>query len=97
MALDYLVDIFKIYGINMISYYRHWYAKKRLAQSFQTLQMMSPDIPPLVEAQHEMIQREVEYYREESTKFTVILLTITAFAVTMVILYSKGIFNVVFL
>lgn len=55
---------------------------------------MAPDVPDMVQAQHEMIGLEVDYYREQSTKCTVLLLTIIAFAVTMVILFTKGIANV---
>lgn len=78
----------------MLSYYRYWQAVKRLEQSTETLKLMAPDVPDMVQAQHEMIGLEVDYYREQATKCTVLLLTTIAFAVTMVILFTKEIFNV---
>lgn len=78
----------------MLSYYRYWQAVKRLKQSNETLQLMAPDVPDMVQAQHEMIQLEVDYYRERSTKCTVFLLTTIVFAVTMVILFYKDIIHV---
>lgn len=78
----------------MLSYYRYWQAVKRLEQSTETLKLMAPDVPDMVRAQHEMIEREVEYYREQSTKCTIFLLTLMMFTGTMVILFTKGIADV---
>jgi hypothetical protein len=78
----------------MLSYYRYWQAVNRLKQSAETLTLMAPDVPDMVQAQHEMIQLEVDYYREQSTKCTVLILTSIAFIVTMLVLVNKGIFNV---
>ena len=55
---------------------------------------MKPDVPNMVQAQHEMIQREMEYYQEESHKFTIILLTLVVFFSIMLILYTQGMFHV---
>jgi hypothetical protein len=55
---------------------------------------MEPDVPNMVQAQHEMIEREVEYYREESNKFTLIVLTLAAFTGIMLILYTQGMIHV---
>ena len=91
MALDYLVGTIKIYGINiMISIYNLYIAKKRLALSHETIQMMEPNVPDMILAQHEMIEREIEYYREEVNKFTIIVLTLFAFAGIIGVLYVKG-------
>jgi hypothetical protein len=78
----------------MISYYHYWQALKRLESSNQTIHMMEPDVPNMVQAQHEMIEREVEYYREEAGKFTLIVLTLAAFAGIMLILYTQGLIHV---
>ena len=78
----------------MLSYYHYWQALKRLESSQKTIEMMEPDVPNMVQAQHEMIQREMEYYREESNKFTIIMLTFCAFIGIMLILYTQGMFHV---
>jgi hypothetical protein len=56
--------------------------------------MMAPDVPPMLEAQHEMIEREMEYYRNESNKFTIIWLTLVFGACIMGTLYMKGLIHV---
>lgn len=78
----------------MLSYYRYWQALKRLESSQKTIKMMEPDVPNMVQAQHEMIQREMKYYQEESHKFTIILLTLVVFFSIMLILYTQGMFHV---
>lgn len=78
----------------MLSYYRYWQALKRLESSQKTIEMMAPDVPNMIQAQHEMIQREMEYYQEESHKFTIILLTLIVFFSIMIILYTQGMFHV---
>ena len=78
----------------MLSYYRYWQALKRLESSQKTIEMMEPDVPNMVQAQHEMIQREMEYYQEESHKFTIILLTLIVFFSIMLVLYTQGMFHV---
>ncbi|NBP55108.1 hypothetical protein EBU71_00960 [bacterium] len=81
-------------GLKMLSYYHYWQALRRLESSSKTVEMMEPDVPNMVQAQHEMIQREVEYYREEAGKFTLIVLTLAAFAGIMLILYTQGMIHV---
>jgi hypothetical protein len=78
----------------MLSYYRYWQAVKRLEQSTETLKLMAPDVPDMVQAQHEMIGLEVDYYRETSKKFTIFLLTLTTFCVSLGYLINKGIIDV---
>jgi hypothetical protein len=78
----------------MLSYYRYWQALKRLESSQKTIEMMAPDVPNMIQAQHEMIQREMEYYQEESHKITIILLTLIVFFSIMLVLYTQGMFHV---
>jgi hypothetical protein len=78
----------------MLSYYHYWQAVKRLESSSKTLELMQPDVPDMVQAQHEMIERELEYYREESQKFTIILLILFLFCGTILILFTQGLFYV---
>lgn len=94
MHLDCLVSIMKTYGTKMLSYYHYWQALKRLESSQKTIEMMEPDVPNMVQAQHEMIEREVEYYQEESNKFTLIVLTLIVFFSIMLVLYTQGMFHV---
>jgi hypothetical protein len=78
----------------MISYYNYWQTLRRLEQSHETLKLMEPDVPPMVEAQHEMITREAEYWREESHKCTIIVLLFFAFAGIMAVFYMKSMIHV---
>lgn len=78
----------------MLSYYHYWQALRRLESSYKTIQMMEPDVPPMILAQHEMIERETEYYREESQKFTLIVLTLVTFAGIILVLYTQGMIHV---
>lgn len=78
----------------MFSYYYYWQSIKRFKLSEETLRMMAPDVPPMLEAQHEMIEREMEYYRNESNKFTIIWLTLVFGACIMGTLYVKGLIHV---
>mgnify|MGYP003340466804 FL=1 len=74
----------------MIPYYYLWLATKRLEQSKETLSMMGENANGMLQAQHEMIEREVEYWTEQSNKFTIILLTLVMGCVIMVTLQMKG-------
>jgi len=94
MVIDCLVNTMKDCGTKMLSYYHYWQALKRLESSQKTVEMMEPDVPNMVQAQHEMIQREMEYYQEESYKFTIILLTLVVFISIMLVLYTQGMFHV---
>jgi len=77
----------------MLSYYHYWQALRRLKSSQKTVEMMQPDVPNMVLAQHEMIEREVEYYRSECETFTIILLTLFLFA-GIIVIYFKDSFYV---
>jgi hypothetical protein len=78
----------------MLSYYNYWQATRRFEQSKETIKMMEPDVPPMITAQHEMIQREMEFFREESQKFTLIILTLLVFFSIMVVMFMKGFIHV---
>jgi hypothetical protein len=78
----------------MIPYIRYIQAKRSLALAKETIVMMGDSTNYMLEAQKDMLELEVEHFREVSIKFTIVLLTLTVFCVTMVYLNSKGIFHV---
>jgi lipopolysaccharide export LptBFGC system permease protein LptF len=94
MDLDYSVDTTRICGINMIPYIDYINAKKSLAMAEETIRMMNDPDNYMLEAQRDIRQLEVEYYRETSVKFTIVLLTVAVFCVSLYYLYLKGIINV---
>ena len=55
----------------MKSIYYYWYAKKRLAALKKDLLTMGDD-NPMLEAQGDMIELEIAYYKEESIKMILI-------------------------
>ena len=78
----------------MIPYIDLYNAKKSLAMAEETIRMMNDPDNYMLEAQKEMRELEVEYYRETSIKFTIFLLTLTVFCVILYYLYTNGVFNV---
>ena len=78
----------------MISYFRYWDAKRRLASSQKTIEMMGDSSNYMLEAQKDMIEREVEFYKEESSKLTLILLTILLVLGTICVFYVRGRYHV---
>jgi hypothetical protein len=78
----------------MIPYYNYYTAKKSLSLAKETIKMMGDSTNYMLEAQKEMRELEVEYYRQESYKFTVILLTLFAGFGIMIVLYLKGMLHV---
>jgi len=48
----------------------------------------------MLEAQSDMLELEVEHFRETSKKFTIFLLTLVTFCVSLGYLINKGIINV---
>ena len=79
----------------MIPYYYLYEAKQRLINSKRTIAMMGgeDDCQPMLLGQRDMLKLEVEYYREQSVKFTIILLTVATFCVTLGILcFYYGVF-----
>ena len=94
MDLDYLEPITKTCGIKMIPYIDLYNAKKSLAMAEETIRMMNDPDNYMLEAQKEMRELEVEYYRGECTKFTYKLLTVVVFCVTIYYLFVNGVLNV---
>jgi hypothetical protein len=81
----------------MIPYYYLYEAKARLANAIKTIELMGGenDCQPMLLGQKDMIELEVEYYREQSKKFTIILLTLVGICVIIGVLYLNGLlFNV---
>jgi hypothetical protein len=78
----------------MIPYYNYYQAKKSLALSKETIKMMGDSTNYMLEAQKDMLELEVEHFRETSKKFTIFLLTLAVFCVSLYYLYIKGIINV---
>lgn len=89
MVLNYLVNITKTYGIDMIPYYYLYEAKQRLIGAKKAIVMMGgeDECQPMLLGQRDMLELEVEYYREQSLKFTIVLLTLITFCVTLGILH----------
>ena len=95
MVLDYLANIMRIYGINMIPYYYLYEAKRRLVGANETIVMMGgeDECQPMLLGQRDMLELEVKYYREKSAKFTIVLLTVITFCVTIGLLhFHYGVF-----
>jgi hypothetical protein len=49
---------------------------------------------PMLLGQRDMLELEVEYYRQSSKKFTAIALTIVSIGVILYLLYTNGVINV---
>jgi len=81
-------------GLIMIPYYYLWQAKKSLELNKETIKMMGDSTNYMLEAQSDMLELEVEHFRETSKKFTIFLLTLAIFCVSLGYLINKGIFNV---
>jgi hypothetical protein len=78
----------------MIPYIGYIQAKKSLALAKETIKLMDDPNNYMLEAQKDMLELEVEHFRELSVKFTIVLLTVVVFCVTIVYLFNKGIFHV---
>jgi len=76
-------NIIKTYGINMISYIHYISAKRRLKESEKTIHMMGGEVESsqMLCAQRDMIKLEVDYYGEESTKLSFILVAVAISAI----------------
>jgi hypothetical protein len=77
----------------MISYYKYWQAIGKLEESIKTVDAMQPDVPDMVMAQYEMDLMVFDYWKEKSHNFTKKFLTVMVFCVTLLYLYSIGLFN----
>jgi hypothetical protein len=76
-------------GLVMIPYYYLYIAKQSLAGAKKTIVLMGgeDECQPMLLGQRDMLELEVEYYREQSAKFTIGLLTVATFCVTLGILH----------
>ena len=84
----------KAFGIKMIPYIGYYNAKKSLEMAKETIKLMDDPDNYMLEAQRDMRELELEYYRVECTKFTYKLLTVVVFCVSLLYLIDKGIINV---
>ena len=94
MVLDYLVDTTKTCGTNMIPYYYLWQAKKSLEGAKKTIELMGDSTNYMLEAQKDMLELEVEHFREQSAKCTIFLLTLLVFCVSLGYLIKTGVIDV---
>jgi uncharacterized protein with GYD domain len=80
----------------MLSYYYLYEARQRLDNAKKTIEMMGGEhsCQPMLLGQRDMIELEVEYYKGEADKFTLILLTFAAFCGIMVVIFMKGLIHV---
>ena len=73
----------------MIPYYYLYIAKQSLIVAKETIVMMGgeDDCSQQILQQRDFLEMEVEYFREQSFKFTIRLLTVAIFCVTLGLLY----------
>jgi len=76
----------------MIPYYYLHQAKQRLVVAIETIEMMGgeDECQPMLLGQRDMLELEVQYYRDESDKFTIYLLIFLTFVGIMLVLPLKG-------
>jgi len=69
--------------LDMISYIHYISAKRRLKESEKTIHMMGGEIESsqMLCAQRDMIKLEVDYYGEESTKLSIMLVAVAISAI----------------
>ena len=78
----------------MIPYVGYIQAKRSLKLAKETIKLMNDPSNYMLEAQKDMLELEVEHFRETSIKFTIVLLTLVTFCVTLYYLYMNGVINV---
>ena len=78
----------------MIPYIQYINAKRSLNLAKETIKLMNDPDNYLLEAQKDMRELEVEYYRLESIKFTTGLLISVSICVILYVLYRYGVLNV---
>lgn len=71
----------------MISYYKYWQSIGKLEEALKTVNAMQPDVPDMVMAQYEMDLMIMDYWKEKAQKFTIRLLTLMVFCVTLSLLH----------
>ena len=72
----------------MIAFYYLYDAKKRM-EEIQRFIKGTPDIPMLL-AQRDIIQKEIDYYTEQSWELAYFLLTLIAFCTILYVCYRIG-------
>lgn len=78
----------------MIPYIHYINARRSLKLAKSTIELMNDPSNYMLEAQKEMRELEVDYYRQESIKFTIGLLITAVGCVMMYILIPYGVINV---
>jgi len=78
----------------MISYYKYWQALNKLEESIKTVIAMQPDVPPMVQAQYEMDEMVMKYWKERAENFTKYFLIFIMIVVIMGAAYERGVFHV---
>lgn len=78
----------------MIPYIDYINAKRSLTLAKETIKLMNDPDNYMLEAQKDMRELEVEYYRNQSIMFTIGLLITVLFCVMMYILFRYGVLNV---
>ena len=78
----------------MIPYVGYIQAKRSLKLAKETIRLMNDPSNYMLEAQKDMLELEVEHFRETSINFTIVLLTLVTFCVTLYYLYINGVINV---
>lgn len=78
----------------MIPYIGYIQAKKSLALAKETINMMGDSTNYMLEAQKDMLELEVEHFREASIKFTTGLLFTGLICVILYVLFHYGVLNV---
>ena len=76
----------------MIPYVGYYQAKRSLALAKETIKLMDDPDNYMLEAQKDMLELEVEHFRESSIKFTIQLLTVMVFCVSLYYLKVNGVF-----
>jgi hypothetical protein len=71
----------------MIPYIGYFRAKRSLKLAKETIRMMGDSTNYMLEAQRDMLELEVKYFLQTSIKFTIFLLTLTVFCVTLSLLH----------
>ena len=66
-------------------------ALRRLKESKKTVTMLGGEreAPPMIRAQRDMIQLEVNYYRDEVGKFLVLFLVVVTIVLPSYVFYTK--------
>ena len=76
----------------MIPYIAYYQARKSLEGARKTIEMMGDSSNYMLEAQRDMLELEVEYFRGRC-RITTFWLTVITFCVTIGYLYMTGVFS----